>query len=81
MKDVFHNELSSKWYINALDFVFANPIFRNNKFTNSSGIPDATAARFTRVLVEKELLKPLAESAGRRPALYAFEPLLKIVRV
>lgn len=81
MKSIFSDVLSSKWSVNALDFIFANPIFRNNKFTSKSGIPGPTAQRFTRVLLEKELLRTIEESAGRRPALYAFEPLLRLVRV
>lgn len=81
MKDVFSNKLSSKWSVNALDFVFTNPIFRNNKFTSKSGIPAASAARFTRVLIEYNLLYTVEEAAGRRPALYSFEPLMELVRV
>ena len=81
MKPVFSDALSSKWSLNALDYIFTNPIFRNNRFTSKSGIPGPTAARFTRILLDKELLRTLEESSGRRPALYAFEPLLRLVRV
>ncbi|HQW12969.1 MAG TPA: Fic/DOC family N-terminal domain-containing protein [Saprospiraceae bacterium] len=81
MKPIFSDALSSKWSVNALDYIFTNPIFRNNRFTSKSGIPGPTAARFTRILLDKELLRTLEESSGRRPALYAFEPLLKLVRV
>lgn len=81
MKHIFSDILSSKWSVNALDYIFTNPIFRNNRFTSKSGIPGPTAARFTRKLLEKELIRTLEEASGRRPALYAFEPLLKLVRV
>lgn len=81
MKHIFSETLSSKWSVNALDYIFTNPIFRNNRFTSKSGIPGPTAARFTRMLLDKELIRTLEESSGRRPALYAFEPLLKLVRV
>lgn len=81
MKQVFSDVLSSKWSFSALDYIFANPIFRNNKFTSKSGIPTPTAARFTRLLLEKDLIRTIEEPSGRRPALYAFEPLLKLVRV
>lgn len=81
MKIVFSDVLSSKWSVNALDFVFTNPVFRNNKFTTKSGIPAASAARFTRVLLEKNLIATLEEASGRRPALYSFEPLMELVRV
>ncbi len=81
MKDTFSNILSSKWNVYALDYVFTNPIFRNNKFTSSSGIPAATAARFTRALLENDIIVTIEEASGRRPALYAFEPLINLVRV
>jgi len=81
MKTVFSDALSSKWSVNALDFVFTNPVFRNNKFTAASGIPTATAARFTRVLLEKKIIITLEDASGRRPALYSFEPLINLVRV
>lgn len=81
MKTIFSNVLASKWSVNALDFVFTNPIFRNNRFTSNSGIPAPTAARFTRLLLENDLINTLEESSGRRPALYSFEPLIKLVRV
>ena len=81
MKTVFSEALSSKWSVNALDFVFTNPVFRNNKFTTRSGIPTASAARFTRALLEKNLILTLEEASGRRPALYSFEQLMELVRV
>lgn len=81
MKTVFSDTLSSKWSVNALDFVFTNPVFRNNKFPIQSDIPPASAARFTRILLENNLLKTMEEASGRRPALYSFEPLMQLVRV
>lgn len=80
-KQVFSEVLSSKWSMTALDFVFTNPVFRNNKFTSSSGIPSASAARFTRIMLEEGIIKTLEEASGRKPALYSFEPLMKLVRV
>lgn len=81
MKLVFAETLSSKWAMKALDFLFTNPVFRNNKFTTNSGIPSASAARFTRALLEKSLIVTREEASGRRPALYSFEPLMELVRV
>ncbi|MFA6280433.1 MAG: Fic/DOC family N-terminal domain-containing protein [Bdellovibrionales bacterium] len=81
MKTVFEEKLGTRWHLRALDFVFTNPYFRNNKFTGMSGIPESTAAKFTRILIDNKLLITLEEASGRRPAMYAFEPLLKLVRV
>jgi len=81
MKQIFSDVLSSKWSLTALDFVFTNPVFRNNKFTSHSGIPAATAARFTRALLDEGVIRTVEEASGRRPALYSFEPLMNLVRV
>lgn len=81
MKVVFSEQLSSKWSVVALDYIFTNPVFRNNKFTSNSGVPKPTAARFTRKLVESGLIRTVEESSGRRSALYSFEPLMELVRV
>ncbi len=80
MKERFRNVLSSRWTITALDFIFTRPVFRNNLFTNKSGIPAPTAHKFTRSLLDAGLLTTIVSSSGRRPALYAFEPLLSLVR-
>lgn len=80
MKEVFREVTSSQWSINALDFVFANPVFRHSKFTSASGIQKQTAHRITSALVSAGLLSVLDPASGRRAALYAFEPLLEITR-
>lgn len=81
MKERFREVLSSQYSLNALDFVFTNPLFRNSKFINQSGIPKSTAKRFPKILIEKGLLKIQDEASGTRSALYSFEPLMKLVRV
>ena len=80
MKARFHDELNSRWAADAVDFMFANPTFRNNRFTASSGIPQHVAMDITRKLRETGLLVQVAPGAGRRPAMYAFQPLIDIVR-
>lgn len=81
MKVRFASTLSSKWAVRALDYIFTHPIFRNSGFTNNSGIPAATAARFTRILLDDGLLQTVRLASGRRPATYRFEPLMQRVRV
>lgn len=80
LKREFPQILTSQWSTAALDFLFSRPVFRNNVFTKKSGIPETSAHRFTRILAERELIRTLEPAAGRRPALYSFEPLLQIVR-
>ena len=80
MKDVFRELLASRWTTVAQDYIFSQPIFRNNRFTQRSGIPKQTAAKFTKMLAEQGLLKELVPASGRRAAMYMFEPLMQIVR-
>jgi len=80
MKSRFRDILSSQWSTTALDFMFTRPVFRNNVFTSRSEIPAATAHRFIRTLLDAGLLRTVAPASGRRPGLYAFEPLLALVR-
>jgi len=80
MRDRFRDLLRSRWSIDALNYIFAHPIFRNNRFTRNAGIPKPTANGFTNRLVEAGLLEVLIPPAGRAPGLYAFRPLLDIVQ-
>lgn len=81
MKVRFTALLSSKYAVAALDHLFTYPVFGNSRFTTRSGIPPQTAARFTRVLLQEGLLQTVIEAAGRRSAVYRFEPLMERVRV
>ncbi|MEM6538044.1 MAG: Fic/DOC family N-terminal domain-containing protein [Pseudomonadota bacterium] len=77
----FTGLFSSKWSTVATDFVFERPIFQISQMSNRTAIGDATARRFVKLLEERGHLACIEPAAGRRPALYAFEPLLKLVRV
>jgi Fic family protein len=80
MKLRFAELLASRWSSQALDYIFTNPVFRNSRFTQNAGIPSQTAARFTRKLLEENLLSTRQEAAGRQSAVYSFEPLLELVK-
>jgi Fic family protein len=81
MKAIFREKLTSRYHDRALEFVFTYPVFRNNRFTTKSGIPPSTAYIFTKTLLDEGLLKTVEDASGRRPALYAFEPLMRLVRI
>ncbi len=71
----------SQYAIRALDWIFERPIFKSNDFTDSSGIPPATARRILEVLRNKangEILKTLIQPSGRRSAVYMIPALLNI---
>jgi Fic family protein len=81
MKEDFAVRLGSAYAIRALDYLFTNPVFANSRFTREAGIPQQTAARFSRVLLRAGLLQVVREAAGRRSSIYRFEPLMDKVRV
>tara|TARA_B110000037_G_C17032765_1_gene470235 strand:- start:497 stop:1228 length:732 start_codon:yes stop_codon:yes gene_type:complete len=82
MKTIFSETTGSKHAISLLDAVFTTPIYRNPQLSKRSGVPSATVKRFTKILLgdKRGLLRVMQEAAGRRPAIYAFEPLLEIIR-
>ncbi len=80
MKARFRSELSSQWSVEALDFMFSNPTFRNNRFTQLENIPSHVAMTMTRKLREAGLIVQIDAPSGRKPAMYAFKPLIDIVR-
>lgn len=81
MRERFREALNSQFHDQALDFVFASPIFRNDRFVDRSGIPASSARALSRRLVETKFLRTIEPAAGRRAALYAFDPLLDILKV
>lgn len=81
MRERFRVVLNSQFHDQALDFVFASPVFRNDRFVDRSGIPASSARSLSRRLVEAGLLRTIEPSAGRRAALYAFDPLLDILAI
>lgn len=80
MKARFRAELSSQWSTDALDFMFSNPTFRNNRFTRQDNIPSHVAMTMTRKLRDAGLIVQVDAPSGRKPAIYAFKPLIDIVR-
>lgn len=81
MRERFREVLNSQFHDQALDFVFASPIFRNDRFVDRSGIPASSARALSRRLVEAGLLRSIEAASGRRAALYAFDPLLDLLKV
>lgn len=82
MKTTFSDVTGSKHAISLLDAVFTIPVFRIQQIEKLTGIPNPTVNRFTKALLadDRKLIKTTRPAAGRRPALYTFEPLLEIIR-
>ncbi len=80
MRAPFAEALSSKWSFRALDYIFANPIFKNSKFIDHSGIPRPTARRFGRLLEQRGIVEIIRPASGPQSALYIFKPLIDLVK-
>lgn len=81
MRERFREVLNSQFHDQALDFVFASPIFRNDRFVERSGIPPSSARALSRRLAEAGMLRTIEQASGRRAAMYAFDPLLDLLKV
>lgn len=71
--------LRSRWSTDALNYIFAKPIFRNNRFTREVGIPKQTANNFTNAMLEAGILRIVVPASGRAPGIYAFPALLDLL--
>lgn len=80
MKGTFTEILASKHALATLDAIFTTPVFQIPKLSRQTGIPQAALGKFIRRLLDAQLMQIRQHGSGRRPALYAFEPLLKLVR-
>ena len=66
----------SQYAIQVLDALFDRPIFQSSDFIQRSHIPKESAAPILRRLREAEILHPIREASGRRPAILVFRDLL-----
>lgn len=66
--------------VNAVDFIFSNPVFSGPRFISQAGIPKQTARRILDVFRKAGILTTLRQGSGRRPGFYAFSSLLSIAQ-
>jgi len=68
----------SQYAMDALDWIFSQPIFASSHFIEGTGIPKPTARRFLAVLREDGVIRTLVPASGRRAPVFAFPALLNI---
>lgn len=78
MKEKTRKVTRSQYAIQALDAIFARPVFQTSDFVDRTGIVKQTAMPMLRHLREAEILRTIREASGRRPAIIAFPALLNI---
>lgn len=75
MKDRVLHATQSKNALPALDFIFRVPAFTSTRFTQATGIPQASSTRILKSLVDAGILMQRRSSSGRRPSIYWFPDL------
>lgn len=68
----------SQFAFQAIDALFAVPIFSSSEFMRRSEIPKQTAMTILRQLRENKILVEIRKARGRRSAIHAFPELLNI---
>lgn len=69
----------SQFTIQALDFLFKNPIFNSTDFVAASRIPRATALRILKQLQKGGVIDLVRKGVRAKPALFVFPKLLAVV--
>ena len=81
MKTRLTEILASRQTILILDALFTQPVFKSSRFAPASGIVKSSLQRHLKQLEQHQIIEVVEEAAGSRPALYAFEPLLRLVLI
>ncbi len=68
----------SQYAIQAIDTLFARPLFKSADFINHSGISKDSGFRIINELKNAGIIRTLREGKGRKPAIWAFQRLLEI---
>ncbi len=79
MKESVVDWTRSQYAIVALETLFSQPIISATDFKNKTKIPKPTAARFLKVLQDRQVLDVVRPARGQMPAIFAFTKLLDIV--
>lgn len=80
MKPIFR-DTGTKWAMTVQDKIFEMPYFTIARLARETGAPKHVVGRMIKLLHEKNQLREARPAAGRRGAVYVFEPLMKLVRV
>lgn len=76
IQDITH----SKYIVNIIDTLFANPIFSSTDFIKRSDIPKRSALRFLDVLEKEGVISVLLPTKGNVPAIFMFKKLVEIIK-
>jgi len=69
----------SQFAIHCLDSIFIKPVFTSRNFSGESGLKKASVNRLLNLLVEHDIIQIGQKGSGRKPTIYVFRKLLRIV--
>jgi Fic family protein len=80
MKTAIQEITKSRNSLKIQDFLFSKLIFETPNFTESTKLSKPHAARVIKSLLENKIINIITPAQGRRPAMYSFLPLMKIIQ-
>ncbi|MBC6414105.1 MAG: Fic family protein [Chromatiales bacterium] len=69
----------SQYITNIVYFIIPNPIFTSSQLNRQAKIPRPSIARLLLTLERAGIISKIYPGRGRRPSLYAFEPILEAI--
>lgn len=72
------SELRSKYNIQALDALFAHPVFASSKFLEHAKASRRSVQRILQALQDEGIILAIREGSGRQPTIFVFDRLLTI---
>ncbi len=80
MKNIVLETTKSQYTSSIIDTIFSRPIFTTSLFYKEANISNKnTAHSILQKLSDKKILTVIREAKGNRPAMYAFQDLIKII--
>lgn len=79
MKHTVVDVTHSQYAIHTIDCIFSNPVFNTIKFIEDAKVNKARAYRILSSLTDAGILTLIEKGSGRKPSVYSFRDLIKII--
>ena len=76
--DWFASVNRSRGVIDALRWLFENPVLSSSAFAHAAGVPRRTALRWVEAFEDRGILREITTGSGRRAPILVFSKLLNI---
>lgn len=79
LKDA-QNATRSRFALSVVQFMFKHPVFLSSRLKKEAEVPQASINRLLNSLSEANVLEKVSHGRGRKPAVYRYTDLLKVIR-